>query len=292
VPHIKEILDKVPNGTVFLGELFFYNKRGSRNVTTIMGCLKDKAIARQKKEKLSYYIFDCLAYNGENLMSCSLNDRIDVLYFHAPIKWETSDRGGVYRSIYIYNPENIQELIANVLNKGGEGIVLKLADAPYEPGKRTTRKSIKVKKEIEEEIDCFLTGNYKPATWHYTGKEIDDWEYWFNIKTNQRIRGKLYTAFLGGEPLEPITKGAYYGWAGAVEIGIYNNDKIVPIGWISNVTEEVKKGIIEDINKWKYKVAKVTAMMIESDTKALRHAKIMEWRDDKNWKDCDGHELK
>jgi hypothetical protein len=36
----------------------------------------------------------------------------------------------------------------------------------------------------------------------------------------------------------------------------------------------------------KFKVCKVSAMLIEHDTHALRHARIMEWRDDISWKDC------
>ena len=36
----------------------------------------------------------------------------------------------------------------------------------------------------------------------------------------------------------------------------------------------------------KNKVCKVSAMLIEEDTKALRHARIMEWRDDISYEDC------
>ena len=37
VPHLREQFEKLPNGTVYIGELYFANKEGSRNVTSIMG---------------------------------------------------------------------------------------------------------------------------------------------------------------------------------------------------------------------------------------------------------------
>lgn len=288
VPHLKEQFEKLPNGSVFLGELHFAKKEGSRNVTTIMGCLEEKAVARQEKEeKLSFYSFDCLAWNGELLFDKRLSQRIKYLSCISQL----CDTTYLPLAIY-YSGEKLLEFISYCRAKDWEGVVLQRTDGVYEPGKRPARKSIKVKKEIEECIDCFLTGNYKPATWHYTGKDIDNWEYWFNLKNNQKLKGKYYTDFLNGATIEPITKGAYNDWAGAVEIAIYKDNKIIPIGWISNVTEEVKNGIIHENNKWKFKVAKVTAMMIEIDSGALRHGKILEWREDKNWKECDGHEFK
>ena len=70
VPHLQSFFDVLPNGTCLLGELYLPSQPGSKNITSIMGCLKEKAIARQKKgEKLHFYIFDCLAYAGKSWMS-------------------------------------------------------------------------------------------------------------------------------------------------------------------------------------------------------------------------------
>ena len=55
---------------------------------------------------------------------------------------------------------------------------------------RPAHKSIKVKKELDQLIDCFLTGNFKPSTWAY--KEIPTWTYWFDIKNQEKLNGKLY----------------------------------------------------------------------------------------------------
>ena len=44
VPQCHSFFDSLPNGTCLLGELYFPNQKGSRKVTTILGCLKNKAL--------------------------------------------------------------------------------------------------------------------------------------------------------------------------------------------------------------------------------------------------------
>lgn len=279
VPHLREQFEKLPNGTVYIGELYFANKEGSRNVTTITGCLENKAIERQEKgEKLSFYVFDCLAYDGQIVMNRPLIHRI-IPFTELP----------KHQNITVaryYQGEKLLDYIAYCRAQGWEGVVLQRADGIYEPGKRPARKSIKVKKELDNEIDCFLTGNYKNSTWEYTGKEIETWTYWWDDKNERKMEGLFYEDYLRGLPIIPITKGAFYGWAGAVEIGVLKNEEIIPIGWISNVTEEIKTQIVQKDSPLVHKVCKVSAMLIEHDTHALRHARIMEWRDDISWKDC------
>ena len=290
IPHIAKEFDKVPNGTVLLGEIYLKNNEQSRAVTTILGCLKDKAIQRQEKgEKLTFYIFDCLAFDGHNISQNELIERVDV----ARMIYDKFLKSSPYIEMaeYIEEPSEMMDYIASVLEAGGEGVVVQRKDNPYEFGKRTAHHSLKVKKELDREVDCFLTGNYKDATWEYKGTEkIEEWQYWFHIKDDKKIFGKFFEEFQKGEPIEPISKGAFYGWAGSIEIGLYDSKKqtIVPIGWISNISEEVRQGIVENNEKWKYKVVKINAMMIEEDSHKLRHSKIIEWRnpEDKSWKDC------
>ena len=43
VPHIMEIMDRVPVGTIIIGEIYYPGKR-SKDVTPIMGSLPDKAL--------------------------------------------------------------------------------------------------------------------------------------------------------------------------------------------------------------------------------------------------------
>lgn len=288
IPHLKKEFERLPNGTVLLGELYFDGNEGSRKVTTIMGCLKDKAVQRQEKgDKLSFYIFDILSFDKILTKDWCLENRAS----------EINNLAHWFKSPYIkyakfYEGEKLLDYIAYCREQGWEGVVLQRKNGVYEPGKRPARKSIKVKKELDKEVDCFLTGNYKEATWEYKGTEkIEEWQYWFHIKDDKKIFGKFFEEFQKGKPIEPISKGAFYGWAGSIEIGLYDSKKqtIVPIGWISNISEEVRQGIVENNEKWKYKVVKINAMMIEEDSHKLRHSKIIEWRnpEDKSWKDCD-----
>lgn len=287
IPHIAETFKNIPNGTILIGEIYLKNNEQSKAVTSLLGCLKDKAIQRQEKgEKLTFYIFDCLAFDGHNISQNELIERVDV----AKMIYEKFLRNNPYIEMaeYVEEPNKMMDYIASVLEAGGEGVVVQRKDNPYEFGKRTARHSLKVKKELDKEVDCFLTGNYKDATWEYTGKEVENWKYWFDLKNNQKKEGIFYEDFQNGAPIEPISKGAFYGWAGSVEIGVIKGDEIIPIGWISNVTEEVKRGIVEDNSSWARRVVKINAMMMESDTHNFRHARIIEWRnpEDMSWRDC------
>lgn len=286
VPHIKEKLEQIPNGTVLLGEMYFPSNEGSRNVTAIMGCKEEKARFRQNGNPLYFYVFDILALNGELLLEYPLGERIKL-----------SRTGLIHKNLEpfivfakYHEGKELEDFIAWIRENDYEGVILQDKNGKYEPGKRPAHKSIKVKKELDQLIDCFLTGNFKPSTWAYTGKEIPTWTYWFDIKNQEKLNGKLYLDYAAGRTIEPITKGAFYGWAGSIEIGIYNKEKdlIVPIAWISNVTEDVKQGIVEENEKWKGRVIKLQAMLRESDTGMFRHAKIVEWRNegDKDWKEC------
>ena len=287
IPHIAETFKNIPNGTILIGEIYLKNNEQSKAVTSLLGCLKDKAIQRQEKgEKLTFYIFDCLAFDGHNISQNELIERVDV----AKMIYEKFLRNNPYIEMaeYVEEPNKMMDYIASVLEAGGEGVVVQRKDNPYEFGKRTARHSLKVKKELDKEVDCFLTGNYKDATWEYTGKEVENWKYWFDLKNNQKKEGIFYEDFQNGAPIEPISKGAFFGWAGSVEIGVVKGEEIIPIGWISNVTEEVKRGIVEDNSSWARRVVKINAMMMESDTHNFRHARIIEWRnpEDMSWRDC------
>lgn len=282
IPHIIKELKNIPNGTVLLGEAYLPKYPGSRNVTTIMGCLLEKSLKRQENEdkKIHFYIFDCLAFSGKNIMNKPFIERINT--FNS-LK-ESKDYKYIHFATY-YKGKELWDYIGEVLAAGGEGVVLQSKDAPYEPNKRKAWKTIKVKKEIDNELDLFITGRYKPSTKEYTGKEIQNCTYWQHRRTGEKMFGNYYDDFKAGATIEPITKGYYYGWAGSIELAAIDSEgKIVPVAWISNITEDIKKKVITgELNG---QVVKVLAMEIEPDTKHLRHAKITEFRNDKDYKDC------
>ena len=60
------------------------------------------------------------------------------------------------------------------------------------------------------------------------------------------------------------------------------DDQVYPIGWLSGLTEEVKK----NYKDYKGRCIEVNAMMREPDTLALRHGKMVQFRDDLTPADC------
>jgi ATP-dependent DNA ligase len=177
--------------------------------------------------------------------------------------------------------KNLWEHLSNILASGGEGIVMtKLGTVPS-PGKRTARKTLKVKKELSENIDCFFTGRGTVPTRLYSGKEIETWKYWENMRTGVKVEGELYKNYAGGAPYEPVTKPYFYGWAGSLEIGVLKDGEIYPIGFLSGLTDEIKA----DPGAQSMKCIEVTAMEI-LPTGGIRHAKLERFRPDLAPIDC------
>ena len=277
VPQFHSFFNSLPNGTCLLGEVYFPNKEGSSNVTTIIGCLKDKAIARQEKgDKLHYYVFDVLAYNGISLYQKNIEYRIkyliDCVRLHRYEYVEIAD--------YLEGRE-LWDYLQEILSIGGEGIVITKKGTCYQPGKRPARQTLKVKKELQETIDCFFTGHATAPTKEYTGKEIETWQYWLNERTDEKLNGEYYKEYFNGAPLIPITKPYFNGWAGSLEIGVIKNDKVVPIGYLSGLSDEIKA----NYKDYKGKVIEVGAMEV-LETGGLRHAKMLNFRPDLTIKEC------
>ena len=294
VPHLLPYFESLPNGTCLLGEIYFPKNEGSSNVTTIMGCLTPKAIERQEKgEKLHYYIFDVWAYAGRSKMNTKMEERV-VLLDDMYNDWADDANNERHSAVgYIdfasyWSGEELWEVLQKTLAAGGEGIVMTKKGTVPSPGKRTARKTLKVKKELSENIDCFFTGRGTAPTRLYTGKEIETWKYWQNMRTGAKVEGEMYKEYAAGAALEPLTKPAFYGWAGSLEIGVLKDGEVYPIGFLSGLADEIKA----DPGAQRMKCIEVTAMEILPDTGALRHGKLERFRPDLSPEDCTYEKLK
>ena len=290
VPHLQPFFDSLPNGTCLLGELYLPSAPGSRNITALMGCLKEKAIERQNKgEKLHFYVFDCLAWDGKSWLNETAKSRFVWVSAFAPIE---------YVSFAQYNSgKDLWVMLQEILARGDEGIVITREDGKYEPGKRPSKTTLKIKKELKQTIDCFFTGRGSAPTKEYTGKELDTWRYWINSITGEKLEGEFYKDYIAGAAIEPVTKGYYYGWCGSLEIGVfrhkigskckingvvYEDTEVFPLGWLSGVTEEMKAAP----SKYAFKPMEVTAMEFDNINNTLRHGKMVGWRNDLTLSDC------
>ena len=292
VPHLQSFFDALPNGTCLLGELYFPSQPGSRNVTTIMGCLVDKAITRQEKgEKLHFYVFDCLAWNGKSLM------KERALFRFGVVEQLQGDFGGYISYAKYVHGADLNVLLQEILARGDEGVVITHKDGLYEPGKRPSKTTLKIKKELKQTIDCFFTGIGSAPTKEYTGKEIETWKYWQNQINGEKIEAEMYKEYKNGCPIIPITKGFYHGWAGSLEIAVfrhrdgsrckirgveYEDTEVFPIGWLSGLPDEMKA----DPKKYAFIPIEVTAMEYDSFNHSLRHGKMVGWRKDLTLNDC------
>lgn len=285
MPHLQSFYDSLPNGSCVLGELYLPSSPGSRNITTVLGCLKDKAIKRQEiGEKLHFYIFDCLAWNGKSFMKTIAKDRFDFL---KTIKDEYSSEFVEFGKYY-YGKElwiKLQEYLA----QGKEGMVLIRDGSLYQPGKRPSQDTQKIKKELADTIDCFFTGRATAPKKEYSGKEVETWKYWIDSITNQKLAvdemNNYYADYANGTAIEPVTKSYYYDFAGSLEIAVIDDEgKIVPIGLLSGLTEEIKK----NPKNYKGKCIEVSAMEMDTSVypPTLRHGKMIQFRNDLTINDC------
>lgn len=291
IPHICEELDSIPNGTAIVGEIYFPDNEGSRKITSVLNCLKDKCIDRQKKNGwLHFYAFDVIAYNGKSLIDTPFTDRI-----HTYLEYELLD---VLKNDHVEIAEykkgaELWDLYGEVIAAGGEGIVITREDCKYLCGKRTAWMTLKMKKELEDTIDAFVDGDYKNPTRVYTGNEMETWTFWENTKTGEKYDTCQFASFCAGIPVEPVTKPYFYGWASAISFSVMDGDKARHIAWISNIPDEIKRDIVKNPEKLVGKVAELTAMEIEhiGTDYTLRHGKIDKWREDKKSTDCEYSQL-
>lgn len=291
VPHLNPFFDALPVGTCLLGELYFPSAPGSRNVTTIMGCLKEKAIARQEKgEKLHFYVFDMLAWKGQSLLKEKAEFRFSLL-------GQFTNFGNFVSFAQYKTGHELWDMLQEILARDDEGVVITRGSGLYEPGKRPSKTTLKIKKELRQTIDCFFTGIGSAPTREYTGKEIESWKFWENVITGEKIEGEMYKEYHEGARIEPVTKGYFHGWYGSLEIAVlrkrtgsrckingvvYEDTEVFPIGWLSGLPDEMKA----DPVKHAFKPIEVTGMEFDIFNNTLRHGKMVGWRNDLTIKDC------
>lgn len=279
VPQLHPFMEKLPNGTVLLCECYLPGNEGSNKITSLLGCLKEKCIARQEAgQKLHFYIFDVCAFDGINHTKTIAVNRFDLL------KAISQD----YKSDYVefaeyYSGPELWEKLQEYLASGREGIVITRKDCPIYFKRTPAHMTIKIKKELQETIDVVILGANAP-TRLYGGKEIETWKYWEDIRSGEKLNGELYKDYSDGRSIEPVTKAYFNNWAGSLIIGIRKDDKLVPIGSLSGLEEEV----LANWQSYKGRVAEVTAMQImNTENQGLRHPKLLRWRDDLTPRDTD-----
>ena len=281
-----DVVKAFPNTTtVILGEIY-RDGEIDKDIGSVLRCLHNKAIARQKDNPLHWRIFDVLCYNGEDLMNTPFEERI--AYISKIVKQINSPliEGVEYKPM----TPNFFDEIEDIFAAGGEGAVCYKRTALYEPGKRGPHSwdSVKVKQEISNDIDCFITG-VEPPTQAYTGKELGKWQYWVDVRTGEKKLGEYFGEYQVGKNIQPITKNYYYGWPGAIYVGVYdNNNEIYQLCKVAGLTEELKTELRDNFNDWYLCPLTLGGMMVsEANGTSIRHPYIKAIRkNDIDPKDC------
>ena len=274
--------------TVLIGEAYIEGQV-DRAVGSVLRCLTDKALARQKGENVvKFRIFDCFYYNGESLLNTPLIERIKYL----PKAVEAIGHELVsYVKYYEAKPETFWDKLSTIFAAGGEGVVLYKRNMTPCENRTPAWQTIKVKQVLKEYIDCFIYG-IEPAEKNYTGKEIESWQYWMDDKTGEKFLGSYYLQYCDGGMLIPISKGYYYNWPGAIKCAVYDENHIpVVLCKCSGLTEEFKAKLRDNYDEWHMCPVKIDGMMLSKDSKtgslSVRHPKLVSIRDnDIDINDC------
>ena len=261
VPHICELMDRLPNETVLLAELCWDEPNTNANtVGTILRCLPAKAVERQKDKKLKAVIFDCLMVDGEDLTNKPYIERIKRITILCDQYIGLSNL--MYPTQFLHldeHHENYLEWADEIISEGGEGLVIQRKDNPYMPGTRTAWKTLKLKQSLPE-MELKVVGVLEPNKL-YEGDLIESWEY-----------------FKDGVA---VTKPYYYGWKNGITVEFNNTTCDVASGltdadreWLATpeAAEMIKNGEL---------FAVVKAMQI-NDLGKLRHGYLVRLRTDLN----------
>lgn len=196
VPHITQNPDLQAwyekfHGTVLDGEITVTSDVSkSRLVTKIMGSNADKALERQKESGLiCFKVFDCLYQKGESIQEAAQNTRRIVVEKIVNDKLNVTKSIDLVKQQFFKSAEELDELYSAVLEKGGEGLMLKNMHKPYLQKKRYAHTWIKMKRLAT--YDAIVTG-YKAGTRKYTGTVGA-------LRISQYCDGKLIpVGFIGG----------------------------------------------------------------------------------------------
>ncbi|KAI8420782.1 hypothetical protein MSG28_007990 [Choristoneura fumiferana] len=94
-----------------------------------------------KDAQVCLFVFDCLYYNGKVLIDLPIRKRRQIMYDNMV---EVTNHVMFSEQQLIQKPADLAKMIAEVLQQGLEGLVLKDLESTYEPGKRHW---LKVKKD-------------------------------------------------------------------------------------------------------------------------------------------------
>ena len=151
----KAFLDEMPKDMCLDGELCC--GRGKFNETSSI-VRKTKDVDKYTDEwlnKITYHVFDTPNTNTFEVRMAELYDKVGEKY----------DNIEIVKQIKIYKKSDVENHLKKIINLGGEGLMLRKFDSPYES--KRSKSLLKVKEFHDMEV---IIIGYKEGTGKYTGK--------------------------------------------------------------------------------------------------------------------------
>ncbi len=253
IPHIVEEVKSWPEYTVVLAELCWPELgKVSTDVGTVMRCkTAEKALERQKDNKLVLRVFDILGCDNISFLDKTYQERIDYL-----INVFGIDCNGFFIELTKFNGINCEykhftEFANEIIAAGGEGAVAQLRDSIYAPNKKPAWQSLKIKPVLENK-ELKIVALLDP-TREYKGKELDSWQY-----------------FIDGEP---VTKAFYNGWKMGVTVD-YNGTLVDVASGLTDADREWLATVEAAIYIKEGRLYADIKAMMEGSNGGLRHPVI------------------
>jgi ATP-dependent DNA ligase len=262
-PHLVEAFLKANLGDAVLdGEINFAGNQKSYDVTKITGCSAEEAVRRQENETgwVSYTVFDILRDpKGNWLYNQPWYKRREILEYVMSLLTKECPQ---FELIPVRRSRK-QKFLDDILNRGGEGIVLKHTAGIYLPGKRPIDNWVKIK--VSDTDDVVVMG-FDPPQKEYTGKNYEGWPYW--------------------EDGIPVTKNYYNHQIGSIVFGKYDsNHELVFLGTCTGINDDLRKEFTDNPEKYLGKVMEIKFMEKTPDNRH-RHPNFVRIHSDKNPYEC------
>ena len=254
IPHLRDLfaqmgVDSTLDGCVFDGEIVYRDniRSKSMDVTKIMGSLPSRAVELQNDGGwLDYYIFDIL-YNaeGKDIRHLPYQERRAILLGYL------EDVADPKRHLNItpIETENKEKFYLDIIEAGGEGVILKDVNAPY--GKNWA----KVKRHAT--IDAVIMGFEAPT------------------EITKKVSGEESTSHYFDK-----------GWIGSIIFGQYFGGKLIEFGRTSGIDESLREELSLHGDKYIGSVIEVECQERITKTGKLRHPRFLRFRPDKNAEQC------
>lgn len=268
---------------IFDGELVLkFANSDSSKVQRLLGSTPERAFKLWYEDgyELIYKVFDVLKWDDKDTTVFSLEKRIDFLNLFdtlldcipVPINimvvpfYANKVRDSLSNHKIVKFLPSYEDLLQDIYSRGGEGIILKDLDSPYEF--KRSKHWLKFKKV--QTADLVIMGFVRPKK-EYTGKfsvdelQLRGWEYW--------------------EDGEPVSKTYAKGWVGGIKLGAYKDGKLKYVCTVKGFSDEVQQ-MIKNMDLSNVVVEVNFQNVINPETKSLRHPRFSQFRYDKETSDC------